>query len=83
MLGETRGFSAVRHLGISIPEFREFIESKFLNGMSWSNYGEWHLDHIVPLARFDLSKDDQVMIACNYKNIQPLWAEDNMKKGSK
>ena len=80
MLGETRGISAVRDLGISIAEFRVWIESKFSNGMSWENYGEWHLDHVKPLARFDLSVDSEVLQACNYKNIQPLWAEDNRAK---
>lgn len=81
MLGETRGLSAVRDLGISIDDFRAWIESQFADGMTWDNYGDWHLDHIRPLALFDLSNDDDVLAACNYKNIQPLWAIDNIKKG--
>ena len=83
MLGETRGISAVRDLGVSIEEFKAWIESKFICGMTWFNYGEWHLDHIKPLASFDLSVDAQVKAACNYKNIQPLWAKDNLIKGSR
>lgn len=80
MLGETRGLSAVRDLGMPIAEFREYIASKFKDGMSWVNYGEWHLDHIKPLISFDLSKDDQVRIACHYSNMQPLWAAENQSK---
>lgn len=80
MLGETRGLSAVRDLGIPIAEFRQYLESKFTDGMSWDNYGEWHMDHIKPLILFDLSDDSQVKMACNYTNIQPLWAKDNHSK---
>lgn len=83
MLGETRGMSAVRDLGIPIHHFRAWIESKFQNGMSWENYGQWHLDHIKPLASFDLSDDSHVLQACNYRNIQPLWALDNIRKGAR
>lgn len=80
MLGETRGISAVRDLGISIESFRAYIEKLFSPGMSWSNYGKWHLDHIRPLTVFDLSDDAQVRRACHYTNIQPLWARDNQAK---
>jgi hypothetical protein len=80
MLGQTRGLSAVRDLGLSISEFRQYMEGLFSDGMTWGNYGEWEIDHVKPLALFDLSIDAQVLIACNYKNLQPLWAADNRKK---
>ena len=80
MLGETKGVSAVRDLGMSIPEFRCYIESMFVAGMTWENYGAWHLDHNKPLAAFDLSDPEQARAACHYSNIQPLWALDNHKK---
>lgn len=80
MLGETRGVSAVRDLGMSIPMFRKYIESRFQPDMSWENYGKWHLDHIQPLASFDLTDADQARAACHYSNIQPLWAEENQRK---
>lgn len=73
--------SAVRDLGCSIKDLKTHLESKFQPGMSWDNYGEWHIDHIVPLCSFDLTSRDQLKRACNYTNLQPLWAEDNMIKG--
>lgn len=53
--------------------------------MSWDNYGlrGWHIDHIRPVASFDLTDEKQLYECFNYKNTQPLWAEDNLKKGSK
>jgi hypothetical protein len=58
----------------------EFLEKKFLPGMNWENYGEWHIDHIVPCSSFDLSKSEQQKICFNYSNLQPLWAADNIRK---
>lgn len=80
--GQKNG-SAVRDLGCSIAEFKKYIESKFQIGMTWKNWSRsgWHLDHIVPLASFDLTKREQLLKACHYTNIQPLWAKDNFKKG--
>ena len=60
---------------------RNYLESKFSAGMSWSNYGQWHIDHIRPCASFDLRDPEQVKACFHYSNLQPLWAVDNMKKG--
>jgi hypothetical protein len=78
-----RAGSAVRDLGCSIEEFKKYIESKFQDGMTWGNYGKWHLDHVKPLASFDLTNRTQFLEACNYMNYQPLWALDNIKKSDK
>lgn len=53
--------------------------------MSWANYGYygWHVDHIIPCSVFDLSEPEQQKICFNYKNLQPLWAIENMKKSCK
>lgn len=83
MLGETMGVSAVRDLGMSVEDFRQYIASMFQPGMTWDNYGQWHLDHIRPLASFDLTDPAQARIACHYSNMQPLWALDNQRKWSK
>jgi hypothetical protein len=68
------------------PEFlRKYLESKFAEGMSWDNYGYkgWHVDHIIPCSSFDLSKEEEQRKCFHYTNLQPLWAEDNMKKADK
>jgi hypothetical protein len=58
------------------------MESKFQPGMTWDNRGkEWHIDHIIPLATFNLQDRRQFLVACHYTNLQPLWARDNMVKG--
>ena len=68
-------------VGINYNEFKKYLESIFLDGMTWDNRGEWHIDHIIPLSSAK-SKEDLIKL-CHYTNLQPLWAKDNLKKGSK
>lgn len=75
--------SAVRDLGCSIVELKIHLENKFQEGMSWENHGKWHIDHIKPLTSFDLTDREQLLRACNYTNLQPLWASDNIRKYNK
>jgi len=75
--------SAVRDLGCSIEELKRHLESQFAEGMSWDNYGKWHIDHIKPLSSFNLTKAEELKKACHFSNLQPLWAKDNLKKGNK
>jgi len=77
--------SAVRDLGCTIDELKVYLESKFQEGMSWDNWRAdgWHLDHIIPLSSFDLTDREQFLKACHYTNLQPLWAEENLKKSNK
>lgn len=80
--GSNKTGSAVRDLGISIPEFKAYIESMFRDSMTWENHGKvWHLDHIKPLSSFDLSDKEQFLIAANWKNYQPLLTKENLSKG--
>ncbi len=68
-------------LGCTIEEFRLYIESQFTKRMTLENHGEWHLDHILPLAT---AKTEEDIIRLNhYTNFQPLWAKDNILKSNK
>jgi len=69
-------------LGCTAAEFKAHIERQFTEGMSWANKAEWQLDHIKPIAAFDLSDPEQFRAACHYTNMQPLWAADNRRKGA-
>ena len=77
--------SAVKDLGCTIDELKIYLESKFQPGMTWDNWtiDGWHIDHIKPLASFDLSDRKQLLEACHYTNLQPLWAKDNLEKGDR
>jgi len=68
-------------LGIDWSGFKEHIERQFVNGMSWGNRDRWHIDHIIPLDSA-ICEDDVIRLN-HYTNLQPLWAEDNIIKGSK
>ena len=72
-------------LGCSLKFFREYLESKFDNKMSWSNYGlrGWHIDHVKPCSGFNLTDPQQQKLCFHYTNLQPLWAIDNLKKSNK
>jgi hypothetical protein len=65
------------------PEFlKEFLENKFTEGMSWERMGkDIHIDHIIPLS--SAKTEEEIYGLCHYTNLQPLWAEDNLRKGDK
>ena len=68
-------------LGASFKEVQNHIESTFTEGMTWKNYGKWHVDHKIPLA--SAKTKEEVEKLCHFTNLQALWAEDNFKKHSK
>lgn len=74
--------SAIDDLGCSIDEFKKYIESQFEEWMTWDNYGDWHIDHIKPLANFDLTDKEQLKKACHYTNLQPLEKTKNIIKSN-
>ena len=76
--------SAVRDLGCTINELKSYLQVQFRPGMTWDNWAidGWHIDHIKPLASFDLADREQFLQACHYTNLQPLWAEENLSKGA-
>lgn len=84
--GLNKGAKAGRHcfnlLDYTVEDLRQRLESRFQDGMSWSNHGEWHIDHILPLASFDFETPDcpGFKAAWSLNNLQPLWAKDNISK---
>jgi hypothetical protein len=73
-----------RIVGYTVDKLKLHLESKFKKGMSWNNYGsEWHIDHIRPIASFSFSsfKEKEFLECWSLGNLQPLWAEENLKKG--
>jgi hypothetical protein len=83
--GSKHGYHWEDILGYTLQQLRERLESLFKEGMTWENYGEWHVDHIRPVSGFHfISIDDPEFQQCwALENLQPLWAEENMRKGAK
>lgn len=75
--------SILKLMGCTTTEVKAHLENQFKDGMTWDNYGKWHIDHIVPVASYDLSDYQQQCTCFHYTNLQPLWSEDNLKKGKK
>lgn len=80
--------SAVQDLGCSVEELKQYLEKQFYprstgEEMTWDNHSPdgWHIDHIIPLSAFDLTKRKEFLKACHFTNLQPLWAEENYAKG--
>jgi len=92
---KVRGYSksepTLKLIGCSVETLKKYLESKFVEGMTWDNWGtgangrgmsEWHIDHIKPCSSFDLSKSSEQRKCFHYTNLQPLWAADNLKKSN-
>jgi len=71
---------SIEYLGCSAEYFKDYIQSKFAEGMTFENI---HLDHIKPVSKFDLCNIDELLDCCNYTNFQPLFAKDNIEKNNK
>ena len=90
-LGKYRKYGTFREkLGCDWDFFKKYIEDQFYNHpitnekMNWKNYGTcWHIDHAIPLSKWDLSKEEDQRLAAHYSNLQPMWAEQNQRKGNK
>jgi hypothetical protein len=68
-------------VGCSPELLKEYLEKQFVDGMCWDNRNEWHIDHIIPLS--SANTEEEIYKLCHYTNLQPLWAEDNLKKSDK
>lgn len=88
-LGQPKEGKTIKLLGYSVSELSKHIETLFTEGMSWDNYGEWHIDHIKRVNDFELDTPPNIVNALS--NLQPLWAttreingiiyEGNLNKG--
>lgn len=72
-------------VGCSIKFLKNYLENKFKPGMTWQNHGRfgWHIDHIKPCSKFNLSDPKQQKKCFHYSNLQPLWAKENIQKSNK
>lgn len=81
------GSSWIKIVNYTVEDLKSHLESKFIDDMSWENYGlyGWHIDHIIPKSFFKFdSYDHPAFKACwSLENLQPLWAKDNLKKNNK
>lgn len=81
----SKSASTMELIGCSIEFLKEHLQNQFKEGMTWENYGiyGWHIDHIIPCTSFNLVDPEQQKKCFHYTNLQPLWAEENLRKGSK
>jgi hypothetical protein len=70
-------------IGCSKENLKNHLKNKFIDDMSFDNYGKWEIDHIKPLTAYDLNNNDEILKCFSYKNLQPLWKSDNCKKYNK
>lgn len=81
-----RGSKTFDRVGLpNVEALKKHLEGKFKPGMNWENYGfrGWHIDHIKPLSKFDLTDPKQLEKAFHYTNLQPLWWHENLSKGNR
>lgn len=78
--GVTKHQGTAAVTGCSKEHLSRWIEQQFLPGMTWSNRSEWHVDHIIPCAAFNLADDEQQAVAFHYTNLRPLWKSENQIK---
>jgi hypothetical protein len=84
--GISKSTNTLELMGVSsVKEIKNHIEKQFKPGMAWTNYcfKVWHIDHILPLFSFDLTKPECQRSAFHYTNLRPLWSKENLKKGKK
>jgi hypothetical protein len=81
--GASKSARTMELIGCPVETLKAHLQKQFLPGMTWENYGKWHVDHIHPCASFDLTNPAEQRICFNYSNLQPLWAKDNLSKGAK
>ena len=83
--GNKRGHGWETLVGYNVDELKKHLEKQFTAGMTWDNYGKWHIDHIIPVSAFNFNKPEDIDFkrCWSLKNIRPLWALENLKKHHK
>ena len=79
-LKSDKEMSSTEYLGCNIETLKQHIEQQFTEGMSWENYGEWHIDHKI-LLKYNKPSLEEVAKRLHYTNTEPMWASENMSKG--
>lgn len=80
--GNRKSARTLELVGCSLDVLELHLERQFAPWMSWANYGRWHIDHIIPCARFDLSKLEEQRRCFHYTNLRPLWKKPNLQRGA-
>ena len=80
-MGGVKELSTIEILGYSANDLKNHLEFLFLDGMSWDNWGEWHIDHKIPVSKFEPNTPINIVNSLN--NLQPLWAFENLSKNNK
>ena len=72
-------------VGYTLQDLKKHLEKQFQKGMTWKNYGEWHIDHKIPVSVFNFEKPEDIDFKRCWalKNLQPMWAIDNLRKHDK
>ena len=82
MKGNIKSKKTKELLGCTVEELKRHLSNKFVDNMSFENYGKWHIDHIIPCTAFDMKRELQKRMCFYYKNLQPLWSCENIKKSN-
>lgn len=77
----SKSLATEKYLGCDFLTLKKHLEANFKVGMSWENREKWHIDHIVPISR--ANNEEEFILLSNYKNLQPLWIEENLKKSNR
>ncbi len=83
--GNKNGWHWEDLVGYTLEDLITHLENQFVDNMTWDNYGEWHIDHIRPIASFNFTshKDKEFKECWALGNLQPLWAEKNLRKSNR
>ena len=80
ILGQEKSERCVYYVGCTLERLKSHLECTFKEGMTWDNYGKWHIDHIFPCVSFDISNDVERRACFHYTNLQALWGDENCRK---